>query len=146
MYYFVEPTFHATITGSDYRHYVTIGREVSNNWWSNNNEWYHYNDIKNLITSDNFHLIHQAKRPIIEFDSRLELADPRLSETSWAFPEFKLYDADNNYSRNSKLFTYVQGDANLYNADTELLFTPLVKSGDYNSEYIFTIDIRHRSI
>ena len=41
----------------------------------------------------------------------------------------------------SKLFTYVQGDANLYNADTELLFTPLVKSGDYNSEYIFTIDM-----
>ena len=141
MYYFVEPSFDASITGSDYRHYVTIGREASNNWWSNNNEWYHYNDIKNLITDDNFHLIHQAKRPIIEFDSGLELTDPRVSETSWAFPEFKLYDADNNYTRDSKLFTYVQGDANLYNADTELLFTPLVKSGDYNSEYIFTIDM-----
>ena len=51
MYYFVEPSFHATITGSDYRHYVTIGREVSSNWWSNNNEWYHYNDIKNLTSN-----------------------------------------------------------------------------------------------
>ncbi|SVB75628.1 uncharacterized protein METZ01_LOCUS228482, partial [marine metagenome] len=71
MYYWVSPGFDTSITGSDDKHYVTIDKSVGS-WWSSNNSWYHYDDIKSLITDDNFTKISQALRPIIEFDKNIE--------------------------------------------------------------------------
>ena len=33
------------------------------------------------------------------------------------------------------------GDSTLYQSDQELGFTPLIKSGDYVSEYVFNADM-----
>ena len=65
LYYWVYPDFDESIQGSNLTHYVTIDRGESN-WWSHNNSWYHFEDIKHLLTADNKHLIKQAKRPIID--------------------------------------------------------------------------------
>ena len=82
-------------TVSDYKHYVTIEKGVDN-WWSNNNAWYHYDDIRNEITPDNSDLIVQAKRPIIEFDNRLELSGESNSKSNNSVeePTFNLYDSE----------------------------------------------------
>lgn len=150
MYYWVRPGFDSNLTpGSNKKHYVTIGRDeldlfAVDNWWSNENNWYHYDDIKNFITTTNMDLIEQAKRPIIEFDSRLELNNSSLAKdttTDWEFPLFKIYDKDGGNLEDARIFTYVEGDSNLFNADQELGFVPLMKAGDYLSEYQFIIDI-----
>ena len=151
MYYWVKPGFDLTITGSNKKHYVTIARDDANlfavdNWWSNENSWYHYDDIKSFITSTNSDKIEQAKRPIIEFDSRIELGNDSLNKvasTDWEFPTFKIYDKDGNAGNivDSKIFSYVIGDSALYNADQELGFVPLLKAGDYASEFQFIVDI-----
>ena len=150
MYYWVRPGFDSNLTpGSDKKHYVTIGRDELNlfavdNWWSNENNWYHYDDIKNFITTSNMDKIEQAKRPIIEFDSRLELNNSSLlkdTTTDWEFPLFKIYTKDGANLDDARIFTYVEGDSSLYNADLELGFTPVLKAGDYLSEYCFIVDI-----
>ena len=150
MYYWIKPGFDTSITGSTKKHYVTIGRDQLNiwavdNWWANENQWYHYDDIKNLITENNSEFMEQAKRPIIEFDSRLELSNDSLAKvagTNWECPTFKIYDKDGEVTDiNAKIFSYVLGDDTLYNADQELGFTPLMVAGDYISEFQFNIDM-----
>ena len=150
MYYWLKPGFHSTITGSNKKHYVTIARDSQNlfavdNWWSNENQWYHYEDIKTLITEDSGEYMEQAKRPIIEFDARIELSNDSLGKdanSNWDFPTFKIYDKDGLITdTNAKIFSYVLGDDTLYNADQELGFVPLMKSGDYLSEFQFIVDI-----
>lgn len=150
MYYWCKEDPTATDTGitrSNNKHYVTLGRGTNaTNWWSQNNAWYHYDDIRTRINEDNKDKFEQAKRPIIEFDNRLDIvkttpdADSN-GDVNWEFPEFRIYDSEQGFLKNSKLFTYVLGDSTLYEADQELGFTPLVKSGDYVSEYVFISDI-----
>jgi hypothetical protein len=148
MYYWVSPGFvnDGSLVENANKHYVTIGRG-STDWWSTKNAWYHYDDIRDKITDANFKLIEQAKRPIIEFDKRLELSDDSqalAANADWTFPEFKIYIHENpneQYLKNAKIFSYTLGDSTLYESDIELGFTPLVKSGDYTSEYCFETDI-----
>ena len=148
MYYWVSPGFvnDGSLVENANKHYVTIGRG-STDWWSTKNAWYHYDDIRDKITDANFKLIEQAKRPIIEFDKRLELSDESqalATNADWTFPEFKIYihgNPNEQYLKNAKIFSYTLGDSTLYESDIELGFTPLVKSGDYTSEYCFETDI-----
>ena len=209
MYYWVSPGFvdPSVITGSINKHYVTIDKDVGS-WWSTNNSWYHYDDIKSLITDSNFTLISQALRPIIEFDKDIELStqaaavgidvtagafvigteyiisdlgtttndnwnsiagthssDPvptyavgdiftavwegptNTTGTAWAkegeIPTFKSYDSDDAYVKDINIFHYVIG-AN-YTTDTELGFKPKLKAGDYQSEFVFNIDLDETS-
>jgi hypothetical protein len=141
MYYWVKPGFvnDNSLQQSLYKHYVTIGRPGSN-WFSVVNSWYHYDDIRDKITDDNYTLIEQAKRPIIEFDNRLELADSMANISEWEFPKFKVYTPD-SYLKDAKIFSYTVGDSSLYQADQELGFIPVVNSGDYTSEFTFETDI-----
>ena len=155
MYYWCKTDPNAPaddILRSDNKHYVTIDRLGPNyqgqnitNWWSQNNAWYHYDDIREIINENNADKFEQAKRPIIEFDNRIELAimtpAPVNGVVSWEFPQFRLFNSDNVYLKDSKIFTYVLGDSTLYQADQELGFTPLIKSGDYVSEYMFESDM-----
>ena len=136
MYYWVEIGFDISFIGSYSSHYVTIARGTSN-WWSSNNAWYHYSDIQPYITPANQHLIHQAKRPIIEFDNRLELSDTSENVTSFEIPTFKSYDT-NNFLTDTKIFSYVTGD---YPYDTELQLSPKLIAGDYISEYVFAFEM-----
>ena len=132
LYYWVgEGFFTDGSQASNNKHYITVGKSVGT-FWGENNSWYHYDDIRQLITSDNKHLIEQAKRPIIEFDSRLNFTNGAV--TSWAIPE--VYCSDGN---DYKIFTYVTND--LHPFDTELGFAPKLVSNDYNSEYVFNIDL-----
>ena len=148
MYYWVSPGFvnDGTVIENANKHYVTIGRGGTD-WWSTKNAWYHYDDIRDKITDSNYNLIEQAKRPIIEFDKRLELSDTSAglaTNADWTFPTFKIYINDNpdeTYLKDAKIFSYTLGDSTLYESDTELGFTPLVKSGDYVSEYCFETDV-----
>jgi len=206
MYYWVSPGFDASITGSINKHYVTIDKGVGS-WWGSNNSWYHYDDIKSLITDSNFTKISQALRPIIEFDKDIELSDkavavgvdvtagafvvgteyiisslgtttnnewnsiagthsinplptyavgdtftavipgPVGTGTAWAkegeIPTFKSYNSDNTYVKDINIFHYVIG-AN-YTTDTELGFKPKLKAGDYQSEFVFNIDLDESS-
>ena len=137
MYYWVSPGFDASITGSTKKHYVTIDKGDLD-VWSDNNSWYHYDDIKSLITDANFTLISQALRPIIEFDKYLELSDSSPA-SEIEFPKFKTYDSNNDYivDGDSEIFHYVTGSG--YTTDTELGFKPKLKAGDYQSEYVFKI-------
>ena len=148
MYYWVNPGFvgdGSVIENAD-KHYVTIGRGGTD-WWSTKNAWYHYDDIRDKITDSNHILIEQAKRPIIEFDKRLELSDTSAAlatNADWTFPTFKIYTGENPdeaYLKDGKIFSYTLGDVTLYESDTELGFTPVVKSGDYISEYCFETDM-----
>jgi hypothetical protein len=143
MYYWVSPGFDASISGSNDKHYVTIDRSVGS-WWSTNNSWYHYDDIKSLITDSNFTKISQALRPIIEFDKDIELSDTSAAvATSGEIPTFKSYNSDNTYVKDINIFHYVIG-AN-YITDTELGFKPKLKAGDYQSEFVFNIDLDESS-
>ena len=156
MYYWCKKDDNApadNILRSDDKHYVTIDRLGSNyqgqnvtNWWSKNNAWYHYDDIREIINESNADKFEQAKRPIIEFDNRIELAIMTRTPGNdgvvrWEFPQFKLYNSEKVYLKDSKIFTYVLGDSTLYQSDQELGFTPLIKSGDYVSEYVFNADM-----
>jgi hypothetical protein len=136
MYYWVSPNFDASTTGSNDLHYVTIDKGASN-WWSENNSWYHYDDIRELITNENSQFIIQAKRPIIEFDNRLELSDESQSVTSFVEPKFNVY-LNNEIIMASKIFGYVTGD---YAFDPVLQLNPKLQSGDYVSEFVFKIDM-----
>ena len=142
MYYWVKPGFVTdnSLTQSNFKHYVTVGRPGSS-WFSVVNSWYHYDDIRDKITDDNYTLIEQAKRPIIEFDNKIELADSMSSISSWEFPKFKMYDQSGTYITDAKIFSYTVGDSELYQTDQELGFIPVVKSGDYTSEYCFETDV-----
>ena len=139
MYYWVNTGFFANGNQeSDNKHYVTIEKATTGNWWSNNNAWYHYDDIREFITSANQNLIEQAKRPIIEFDDALSLsADSTakdLADANWEQPKFNADDG-NAYS----IFEYVTSAA--YPMDYELGFAPKLKAGDLQSEYVFIIDV-----
>tara|TARA_B100001057_G_scaffold91069_1_gene87382 strand:+ start:16921 stop:25755 length:8835 start_codon:yes stop_codon:yes gene_type:complete len=148
MYYWVSPGFVTdnSLVQNANKHYITVGRGGTD-WWSTKNSWYHYDDIRDKITDDNFKLIAQAKRPIIEFDKRLELSDASqalAANADWTYPLFKIYineNPDEAYLKDAKIFCYTLGDSTLYESDIELGFTPLVKSGDYVSEYCFETDI-----
>ena len=90
LYYWVNPGFFTDgrQEGTD-KHYVTIDKS-NDSWWGRSNAWYHYEDIRALITPENGDLIEQAKRPIIEFDKRLEVANPDVTE--WTVPKFNGID------------------------------------------------------
>ena len=153
MYYWVPATFRSDIfAGSNNKHYVTLNSSIdkpfgTNNWWSKNNSWYHYDDIKAYITDTNFELLVQASRPIIEFDQHIKLSTASqaksLSDTAWTLPTFQTYDADNTFISDAKLFHYVIGDN--YVTDAELGFKPKLKAGDYYSEFVFNIDLLETS-
>lgn len=133
LYYWVRPGFFTDDTQeSNYKHYVTIDKS-SGNWWGENNAWYHYDDIRELITADNKQFIEQAKRPIIEFDKNLQVTNS-VSNDDWVQPEFLCSD-DNSYA----IFEFVTGTN--YPKDLELGFNPKLKAGDYNSEFVFRIDL-----
>lgn len=136
LYYWVHPGFDGSIVGSDELHYVTI-EKTTGNWWSENNSWYHYEDIRELITNENSQYITQAKRPIIEFDNRLELADSSIGVTAFEEPKFNIYMND-EIIMESRLFCYVTGD---YVYDSVLKLNPKVASGDYTAEFMFKIDM-----
>ena len=148
MYYWVSPNFDASITGSTNKHYVTIDKKLSTDtpvptdFWKTNNSWYHYDDIKALITDANFTLISQALRPIIEFDKNIELSVSSAATTvasSFAVPTFKSYDSTGTtQGADIKIFHYVTG---AYTDDTELGLKPKLMSGDYESEFVFNIDL-----
>jgi hypothetical protein len=146
MYYWVAPLFDSSIPGSAKKHYVTIDKDATaTDFWKTNNSWYHYDDIKSLITDSNFTLISQALRPIIEFDKNIELSDTSAATTiasSFDFPTFKSYDSTNTYLSDIKIFHYVTG---AYADDTELGFKPKSISGDYESEFVFNIDLLETS-
>lgn len=123
-----------TVVESEHKHYVTIEKTLGN-WWSENNAWYHYDDIRHLITSDNKKLIEQAKRPIIEFDKLLSPEnESQIIDNQWVEPRFY---ADNGNSY--KLFGYVTGEN--YPVDTELNLRTKMKAGDYKSEFVFHVDL-----
>ena len=133
MYYWVSTGFFANGDNrqeSDNKHYITVDKS-SGNWWGENNAWYYYEDISDNITSDNKHLIEQAKRPIIEFDSRLSIAN---NVTEWELPLFTCSDG-NAYN----IFKYLTSNFHPY--DNELGLSPKLVSKDYNSEYSYKIDL-----
>jgi hypothetical protein len=133
MYYWVSTGFFANDDNSqesDNKHYITVDKS-SGNWWGENNAWYYYEDISDKITSENKHLIEQAKRPIIEFDSRLSIAN---TVTEWELPTFTCSDG-NAYN----IFKYIT--SNLHPYDNELGLSPKLVSKDYNSEYSYKIDL-----
>jgi len=145
MYYWVEPGFtaNASYQSSTKKHYVTIDKDATaTDFWKTNNSWYHYDDIKALITDANFTLISQALRPIIEFDKNIELSATSAATTvasSFTVPTFKSYDSTGITPQDDiKIFHYVTG---AYTADTELGFNPKLLSGDYESEFVFNIDL-----
>ncbi|MDC1446344.1 hypothetical protein N8344_00065 [bacterium] len=125
-----DPVYPYVVVEADYKHYVTVEKSTGN-WWGENNAWYHYEDISDKITSENKHLIEQAKRPIIEFDSRLSIAN---TVTEWELPTFTCSDG-NAYN----IFKYIT--SNLHPYDNELGLSPKLVSNDYNSEYSFIIDL-----
>lgn len=147
MYYWVEHDFNDWLLGVELSElydnhitYVTIAYGA-NNWWSWHNAWFHYDDIKEFITPVNQHLVHQAKRPIIEFDNRLELSDESAAKdiASYDFevPTFKSFDV-NGFQTDVNIFSYVTGD---YPYDDVLEMNPKLIAGDYVSEYAFTFDL-----
>jgi hypothetical protein len=108
MYYWVSTGFFANDDNSqesDNKHYITVDKS-SGNWWGENNAWYYYEDISDKITSENKHLIEQAKRPIIEFDSRLSIAN---TVTEWELPTFTCSDG-NAYN----IFKYITSNLHPY--------------------------------
>lgn len=149
MYYWVYPNFDVSITGSNLTHYVTIDKN-ENNWWGKNNSWYHFEDIKELLTSDNKHLVKQAARPIIEFDSGLELSQASsnklLTDLNFEEPTFAVYGSDGISQTATKLFSYVSGTAGDYPYDSELMLYPKLIAGDYQSEFSFIIGLPETSI
>lgn len=141
-YYWVSPGFFTDVemTSTVNKHYVTIDK-ADGNWWSEHNSWYHYDDISELITSDNSGLIEQARRPIIEFDARLELSTASLDKTDDVVEEplFNLYDENqDSVTSTTKLFSYVTGD---YTYDSELVLNAKMVAGNQSSEYVYTISV-----
>jgi len=144
MYYWVYPDFDITISGSNLIHYITIDKNQTN-WWGKNNSWYHFEDIKGLLTSENKHLVKQATRPIIEFDSRLELSatsfNKPLSDLDFEEPTFAVYNSNGDTQADVKIFSYVSGTASDYPYDADLMLYPKMIAGDYYSEYSFVMDL-----
>lgn len=144
MYYWVYPGFDESISGSNLKHYVTIDKN-QNNWWGVNNSWYHFDDIKNLLTVDNKHLIKKASRPIIEFDKGLELSTTSstkpIEDLDFEEPTFALYGPTGLSQEGSKIFSYVTGTAEDYPYDAELMLYPKLIAGDYQSEYSYIISL-----
>ena len=139
MYYWVSPGFFSGLDQSTAnKHYITIDKGNAD-WWSTNNSWYHYEDIRNQITDSNYTLISQALRPIIEFDKNLELSDDSATATEFDIPEFKTYDSTNTFVQDIKIFHYVTGSE--FAVDQELDIQPKLKAGDYQSEFVFNIDL-----
>lgn len=124
-------------------HYITIDKDTDystiTNWWSDRNSWYHYDDIRKYITSQNKNFIEQAKRPIIEFDKRLELSDESATATDFAVPTFRLYNDEEQYQSDYKIFHYVEDDDVLQ--DPFLGIKAKLQAGDYVSEFLFNIDM-----
>ena len=149
MYYWVYPEFDVSILGSNLKHYVTIDKN-ENNWWGANNAWYHFDDIKDLLTIENKHLIKQASRPIIEFDSRLELSqtslDKPLDDLGFEEPTFSIYSQNGSLQGEAKIFSYVSGTAEDFPYDAELMLFPKLIAGDYQSEFSFVIDLPEESV
>jgi len=141
MYYWVLPGFDPSIPGSEYKTYITMDRAGSN-WWSDNNSWYHHNDINHLINESNSDLIIQAKRPIIEFDGRMQLSTQSLNKIDNGFelPLFEIYDLESNVVGISTVFEYT-GDEEFAAFDDELQLRPKLTAGDYQSEYTFNIPL-----
>ena len=151
--------------------YITID-DGADNYWSKINSWYHHEDIRSIMSnepgvtkisditqrttthevtngqndfyyvkSDNTHLFIQAKRPIIEFDKQLEIFQ---DVTEWKVPEFRLYDVDGNRLEDGfTIFEYVQDD--LFTPDPLLGIDVKVKSGDFNSEFVYQIAMPEES-
>ena len=87
------------------------------------------------LINDNTHLFQQAKRPIIEFDKRLEVT---TDVTSWEIPQFKLYDSEFNLLDGSfTIFEYVQDE--LFTPDPVLNIDVKTIAGDYASEFVYMI-------
>ena len=128
---------------SDDTHYITLEKDTDlatiKNWWSDRNSWYHYDDIRKYITSDNKKYIEQAKRPIIEYDNRIELSSTSAAATEFAVPTFKIYNSDNEYTGDYLLFHYVEDED--YALDSFLGIRAKLQPGDYISEFMFNIDI-----
>ena len=157
MYYwltteFIHPDLPGTINTSDQKHYVTIDKPGTT-WWSQHNSWYHYNDIKDYIDDTNSKYALQGKRPIVEFDSFLELSDDTSLLTDYNvkpedFPFFKLYiwnedTQSHEYDQENTIFQYVEN--NLHSFDDELEFNPKLIAGDYLSEYVFIMNMNNDS-
>ena len=124
-------------------HYITIDKDGDfandSNWWSDRNSWFHYDDIRQYIIQENKSYIEQAKRPIIEFDNRLELSTSSQSVTTFSVPTFKGYDIDSNYLNDYKIFHYVEDEDSV--SDSFLGIRAKLAAGDYVSEFMFNIDI-----
>ena len=137
MYYWVEDEFHTNFIGtpSKYTHYVTVDYNAQN-WFGNHNAWFHYDDIRPFITEENKNYIKQAQRPIIEFDKRLQCRNADISD--WEVPVFEVIDEYGKQTE-STIFEYVQDP--LYTTDKILRMNAKVKSGDYNSEFVFAISM-----
>ena len=144
MYYWVEDGFNPLNdagdrifygTPSKYTHYVTVDYNAQN-WFGNHNAWFHYDDIRPFITEENKNYIKQAQRPIIEFDKRLQCRNGDILD--WEVPKFAIVDEFGNETT-STIFEYVQDP--LYTTDRILRMNAKVKSGDYNSEFVFAISI-----
>lgn len=148
MYYWVYPGFDESISGSNLKHYITIDKTESN-WWGFNNSWYHIDDIKDLLTNENKHLIKKAARPIIEFDNRLEVSPSSLSkpldDLDFEEPTFSLYGQSELPQGETKIFSYVSGTADDYPYDSELMIFPKLIAGDYQSEYTYIISLPESS-
>ena len=124
-------------------HYITLDKDVDYttdiNWWSDRNSWYHYDDIRQYINSDSNAYVEQAKRPIIEFDKRLELSTASQAAVTFAVPTFKVYDSSNTYIADYKIFHYVEDVDSVM--DAFMGINAKLTAGDYASEYTFNIDI-----
>ena len=153
------------MTSNNKPEYITID-DGAENYWSKTNSWYHHEDIRHLMSNergytritnsehmfsvdvdqtfdyyyvktDNTDLFAQAQRPIIEFDRDLEVLN---DVTEWEVPKFKLFDEDGvELEGGSTIFEYVQDE--LFTPDPVLGIDVKVKSGDYNSEFVFQITI-----
>ncbi len=132
-----------SLGNSNDTHYITIDKNLdrtsSSNWWSDRNSWFHYDDIRTYISDENKSYITQAKRPIIEFDNKLELSDASSAAVVWEIPTFKVYDSELSFSDNIKIFHYVEDDDSLI--DKFLGIRTLLTPGDYQSEFTFNIDM-----
>ena len=143
--------------------YITID-DGAENYWSRTNSWEHHEDIRLLMSNakgaskidindyvttkdvdpdllyylnnDNTHLFIQAQRPIIEFDSRLQVANTEA--TTWEVPQFALYDEDLNILPDGfTIFEYVQDE--FFTPDPILNIDVKTISGDYASEFVYQI-------
>ena len=156
MYYWIEPGFTTDTSKqmSTKKHYITIDKG-NDDFWSSNNSWYHHDDIKNLIANGDSAFMSQALRPIIEFDKNIELSTTSVATTvasSFTVPTFKSYDSTGTTQlADIKIFHYVTSTN--YALDSVLVFPmenlepvgPKKMTGDYQSEFVFKIDLNETS-